>query len=57
MFAVIQVFDLKGSMRSRYIDPSKDSSSDVLLDENFLNRKTYILYCRVSSFSSFLSMW
>ena len=58
---VIQVFDLKGSMRSRYIDPSKDSSSDVLLDENFLNRKTY---CRVSSFSSsivfspcLLSMW
>ena len=27
-------------MRSRYIDPSKDSSNDVLLDENFLNRKT-----------------
>lgn len=42
MFAVIQVFDLKGSMRSRYIDPSKDSSSDVLLDENFLNRKTIV---------------
>ena len=40
----LKVFDLKGSMRSRYIDPSKDSSSDVLLDENFLNRKiTHIL--------------
>jgi len=24
-------------MRSRYIDPSKDSSGDVLLDENYLN--------------------
>ena len=35
-----QVFDLKGSMRSRYIDPSKDSSSDVLLDENYLNRES-----------------
>ena len=36
------MFDLKGSMRSRYIDPSKDSSNDVLLDENFLNRKTLL---------------
>ena len=33
----MQVFDLKGSMRSRYVDPSKDSSGDVLLDENYLN--------------------
>ena len=24
-------------MRSRYINPSKDNSSDVLLDENYLN--------------------
>jgi len=32
-----QVFDLKGSMRSRYVDPSKESSGDVLLDENYLN--------------------
>ena len=33
-------------MRSRYIDPSKDSSNDVLLDENFLNRKIllYLVY-------------
>ena len=33
----VQVFDLKGSMRSRYVDPSKDSIGDVLLDENYLN--------------------
>ena len=26
-------------MRSRYIDPSKDSSGDVLLDTNYLNCK------------------
>ena len=44
-----QVFDLKGSMRSRYIDPSKYSSSDVLLDENYLNREsiTVLRLCSV----------
>ena len=35
----LQVFDLKGSMRSRYVDPSKDRSGNVLLDENYLNCK------------------
>ena len=30
-------------MRSRYIDPSKDSSGDVLLDENYLNSGLLLL--------------
>ncbi len=55
---LLQVFDLKGSMRSRYVDPSKDSSSDVLLDENYLNCKSVIVgrvyvcvcVCTVNSF-------
>ena len=36
----LKVFDLKGSMRSRYVDPSKDRSGNVLLDENYLNCKS-----------------
>ena len=34
----VQVFDLKGSMRGRYVthNPKKDSKGDVLMDENFL---------------------
>ena len=42
-----QLFDLKGSMRSRYIDPSKDSSGDVLLDTNYLNCKTLVVLTAV----------
>ena len=38
-----KVFDLKGSMRSRYVDPSKDRTGNVLLDENYLNCKEPLL--------------
>lgn len=35
---VVKVFDLKGSMRSRYVQPGKEPAgeSEVYLDENFL---------------------
>lgn len=47
LLSLFQLFDLKGSMRSRYIDPSKDSSGDVLLDINYLNCKPLntVQYC------------
>ncbi len=41
--SINKVFDLKGSMRSRFIDPSKESSGDVLLDENYLQCMYVIL--------------
>lgn len=35
---ILKVFDLKGSMRSRYVQPGKEPAgeSEVYLDENFL---------------------
>ncbi len=41
----MQVFDLKGSMRGRYVtlDPKKDGKGDVLMDENFLECMQTIL--------------
>lgn len=35
---ILKVFDLKGSMRSRYVQPGKETAgeSEVYLDENFL---------------------
>ena len=43
-----KVFDLKDSMRSRFIDPSKESSGDVLLDENYLQCTCYLFKLTVS---------
>ena len=42
---VWQVFDLKGSMRGRYVshNPKKDSKGDVLMDENFLECEFFVL--------------
>ena len=50
MFSMCQVFDLKGSMRGRYVshNPKKDSKGDVLMDENFLECMFHSTSCLLS---------
>ena len=50
LFVDIKVFDLKGSMRGRYVaqNPKKPKQGDVLMDENYLECKQQALHVLIN---------